>query len=396
MEDRTVRIGLVQTSVSDDLDENLRRSLRCVESVLEKGANIVCLPELYRSPYFPQFESRDASRYAETIPGESTEAFSALARQYHAVIIVPLFERAASGEYYNSAAVIDTDGSLLPVYHKVHIPHDPLFYEKHYFRPGEGYRIYDTKFGRLAVLICYDQWFPEAARAVTLMGAEIIFYPTAIGWICDEVPPEGDWREAWETVQRGHAIANGTPVAAVNRVGREGDLLFWGSSFVCDAFGTVIARAGGDEEILIADLDLAMNQRVREGWGFLRNRCPATYGALLREATPRRLGYHMPAEWERQEAIWLSWPQDSETFQDIEAVERSYIEIIRAVQTGERVDLLVADAAMRTRVESLLSAAGVPLGWIRMHTIDYADVWIRDYGPTFLVNREVGGLAMVD
>ncbi|HZD42916.1 MAG TPA: nitrilase-related carbon-nitrogen hydrolase, partial [Methanomicrobiales archaeon] len=340
------------------------------ESALRRGTRIVCLPEVYRSPYFPQFEHRDASCYAETIPGESTEAFAALARQYHSVIIVPLFERAASGEYYNSAVVIDTDGSLLPVYHKVHIPHDPLFYEKHYFRPGEDYRIYETELVRFAVLICYDQWFPEAARAVTLMGAEVIFYPTAIGWICDELPSEGDWREAWETVQRGHAIANGTPVAAANRVGREGDLLFWGSSFVCDAFGNVIARAGEDEEILIADLDLAINQRVREGWGFLRNRCPSTYGVLQEmpdrsreshtgEQTPRQRGYRMPAEWERHDAVWLSWPHEGETFSDLEGVERSYVDIVRAVSGGERVELLVADDAMRERAGRLLAGAGI-------------------------------------
>ena len=285
MADRAVRIGLVQTSVSCDMHENLAKGLALVRQAAEAGAAIICLPELFRTPYFPQYASGDASAYAEPLPGPSTDAFAPIAREYGVSIIVPLYERGSDGRFYNSAAVVTESGLLLPPYRKVHIPHDPLFYEQNYFTPGGGYSVFECGGVNLAVLICYDQWFPEAARAVTLMGAEIIFYPTAIGRIRGmEDPCEGDWREAWETVQRGHAISNSVHVAAVNRVGAEGDLLFWGSSFVADAFGGILARAGStDEEVLLADIDPDMNTMVREGWGFLRNRRPDTYRLLSRE-----------------------------------------------------------------------------------------------------------------
>ncbi|MCM2466536.1 agmatine deiminase family protein [Methanoculleus oceani] len=397
----TQTIGLIQTAVSDDPDRNLARTLEMARTAIAKGARILCLQELYRAPYFPQYEDTDASAYAETIPGPSTEAFSALAREHGVVIVVPLYERTASGEHYNTAVVIDADGRLLPAYRKVHVPYDPLFYEKNYFRPGDRYRVYDTRHGRIAVLICYDQWFPEAARTVALQGAEIIFYPTAIGHIAGEEPPEGDWREAWETVQRGHAIANSVHVAAVNRVGDEGDIRFFGSSFVADAFGNVLARAGGTgEEILIVEVDLAGNEAVREGWGFLENRRPETYGALTRRFLPGRTpagsGYRMPAEWEPHDAVWLSWPHDRETFPDLAAVERTYIEIIAALRGSEPVDLLVTGEAMRTRIVAVLEEEGVDTGGVRFHFADYADVWFRDYGPTFLINPKAESLAMVN
>jgi agmatine deiminase len=285
MADRTVRIGLVQTTVSGDVHENLARSLILVRQAAEAGAAIICLPELFRTPYFPQYAGGDAAAFAEPLPGPSTDAFAAIAREYCVSVIVPVYERGSDGRLYNSAAVITDSGTLLPPYRKVHVPHDPLFYEQDYFTPGNGYLVFDCGPVKIAVLICYDQWFPEAARAVTLMGAEIIFYPTAIGWIRGmEEPCEGDWRDAWETVQRGHAIANGVHVATVNRVGSERDLIFWGSSFVADAFGGILARAGcSDEEVLLADINPGMNTLVREGWGFLRNRRPDTYRILSRE-----------------------------------------------------------------------------------------------------------------
>ena len=285
MGDRAVRIGLVQTTVSGDSSWNLTHSLTLVREAAEAGAAIICLPELFNSPYFPQYPGGDAAGCAEPLPGPSTDAFAPIAREYDVSIIVPLCERGSDGRFYNSAAVVTGSGPLLPPYRKVHIPHDPLFYEQDYFTPGSRYSVFDCGGLTVAVLICYDQWFPEAARAVTLMGADIIFYPTAIGWIRGmEEPCEGDWRDAWETVQRGHAIANGVHVAAVNRVGAEGDLIFWGSSFVADAFGGILARAGStDEEVLVADIDPDMNTRVREGWGFLRNRRPDTYRLLSRE-----------------------------------------------------------------------------------------------------------------
>ncbi|NLM30198.1 MAG: peptidyl-arginine deiminase [Methanomicrobiales archaeon] len=394
------KIGLIQTAVGSDPDRNLAHTLDMVRAAIREGARVICLQELFQTPYFPQYDDRDASAYAGTIPGPVTRAFSALAREEGVVIIVPLYERTADGEYYNTAVVIDADGELLPPYRKVHIPYDPLFYEKTYFRPGDNYRVYDTRYGRIAVLICYDQWFPEAARVVALQGAEIIFYPTALGSIAgEEEPPEGDWREAWETVQRGHAIANSVHVAAVNRVGEEGDIRFFGGSFVADAFGNVLARAGDGEEVLVVEIDLSMNEFVREGWGFFRNRRPGTYGALTRRIpvgrTPVALGYHMPAEWEPHDAVWLSWPHDRETFPDLAPVEAAYIEMIAALQGSERVNLLVTGDLMRTRVEAMLEEEGVDTGCVTFHTVDYADVWFRDYGPTFVVNRETGSLAMV-
>ena len=397
----TQKIGLIQTAVGDDPDRILAHTLDAARAAIQEGARILCLQELYRTPYFPQYDDRDASAYAETIPGASTRAFSALAREHGVVVIVPLYERTGDGEYYNTAVVIDADGRLLPGYRKVHIPYDPLFYEKTYFRPGDCYRVYDTRYGRIAVLICYDQWFPEAARAVALQGAEIIFYPTALGKIAgEEEPPEGDWREAWETVQRGHAIANSVHVAAVNRVGDEGDIRFFGSSFVADAFGNVLARAGETgEEVLVVEVDLTMNEAVREGWGFFRNRRPETYGMLTRRLppgrTPKALGYHMPAEWEPHDAIWLSWPHDRETFPDLAAAEAAYVEIIAALRGSEIVNLLVTGERMRTRVEAMLEEEGVDTGGVCFHVADYADVWFRDYGPTFVVNRKTGSLAMV-
>ena len=404
-----LRIALIQTAVTPDPQKNLRRTVALVDKALGKDAQVVCLQELFHVPYFPQETGSDALAYAETVPGPSTEAFAALAREHRAVIIVPLCEQGADGVLFNTAAVLDTDGMLLPPYRKVHVPFDPLFYERAYFRPGDCYRLYQTEHARIGVLICYDQWFPEAARAVTLMGAEVIFYPTAIGRIPGgNGQPEGDWREAWETVQRGHAIANGVHVAAVNRVGREGELEFWGSSFACDAFGMVIARASESrEEVLLADLDLSLNGRVREGWGFLRNRRPDTYTALtdegggegapllVRSQSPLRLGYRMPAEWEPHAATWIAWPQDNDTFADLAAVERSYTGIIAALHRDEQVELLVPDRPTEGRVRALLGLAGVDLSRIRFHRQEYADVWFRDYGPTFVVHPEDALLGMV-
>ena len=281
MATRKTVLGLIQSTPAKEPAENLRKGLALVRRAAKKGAKIICLPELYRTPYFPQARRAPANPLAETIPGESTKAFSALAKELGVVIAVPLFER-AGGRYYNSVAVLDADGRLLDTYRKVHIPHDPLFYEQSYFAPGDrGFKVFLTKFAAISVLICYDQWFPEAARASVLGGAEVLFYPTAIGYVRGYRAPEGDWREAWTTVQRGHAIANSVHVAAVNRAGVEGSLRFWGSSFVADAFGNVVKRAGTGEEVLVVPVDLSQNRKVGEGWGFMRNRRPDSYGALV-------------------------------------------------------------------------------------------------------------------
>jgi agmatine deiminase len=266
---------------------NLANAQRLVRQSARKGAEIICLPELYRTLYFPQHAKRDMRGLAETIPGESTQTFSELAKDLGVVVIVPVFEQAGGVKgtrFYNSAVVIDERGRLLPTYRKLHLPHDPLFWEQSYFAPGDtGCRVYKTKFATFAVLICYDQWFPEAARMATLGGADIIFYPTAIGNVVGYRSPDGDWHDAWETVMRGHAIANGVHVVAVNRVGREDRLRFWGQSFTCDSFGKVLKRASATkEDIMLAKLDLSHNRRIREGWGFFRNRRSDIYSAAPR------------------------------------------------------------------------------------------------------------------
>jgi len=279
VKNKFVTIATIQSAVSADLNANLNKTIKLVEQAAKKGAKIICLEELFRTPYFPQYKNAKKENFSETIPGVSTEAFSAIAKKQKVVIIAPIFEKDSSGHFHNSAVVINADGKLMPTYRKIHIPQDPLFYEKNYFEDGDGgYKIYKTKYATFAILICYDQWFPEAARAVKLAGADIIFYPTAIGNIVGEKEKEGDWHDAWETVMRGHAIANSLYVVAVNRTGTEDKLKFWGQSFVCDAFGKIIKKAGKEkDEILISKIDLAKNETISKEWGFMRNRRADTY-----------------------------------------------------------------------------------------------------------------------
>jgi agmatine deiminase len=279
---KKVSIGLIQATVSDDIASNIAKTIERIKEASRRGAQIVCLQELYRTKYFPQEEKQDVSQLAETIPGESTRAFSELAKKNKIVIIAPIFEKHSNGKYYNSAVIIDADGKILGSYRKVHVPNDPLFYEKNYFEAGDsGYSVHKTHYACVGVLICYDQWFPEPARINALKGAEIIFYPTAIGWIKGYTSSDGDWHDAWKTVQRAHAIVNGVHVAAVNRVGEEGQLKFWGGSFVCDSFGKVLKEASDtNEEVLVVKVDLNKNKEIQEGWGFLKNRRPDTYNSL--------------------------------------------------------------------------------------------------------------------
>ena len=279
---KTVSIGLIQTTVSDNIAYNLEKTIDRIEEASHKGAQIVCLQELYRTKYFPQEEKKDVNELAETIPGESTRAFSELAKKKKIVIIAPIFEKGSNGKYYNSAVIIDANGEISGSYRKVHLPNDPLFYEKNYFEQcNSGYSVYKTQYACVGVLICYDQWFPEPARINALKGAEIIFYPTAIGWVKGYTSSDGDWHDAWKTVQRANAIMNGVHVAAVNRVGEEGQLRFWGGSFVCDSFGKVLKEASDtNEEVLVVKVDLNKNKEIQEGWGFLKNRRPDTYNKL--------------------------------------------------------------------------------------------------------------------
>jgi N-carbamoylputrescine amidase len=286
------RIGLVQMACGLDPDANLDHAIDLTREAARQGAQIVCLQELFRSQYFCREEDARLFDLAETIPGPSTERLCPLAAELGVVIIASLFEKRAVGLYHNTAAIIDADGTLLGIYRKMHIPDDPLFFEKFYFTPGDlGFRAFDTKVGRIATLVCWDQWYPEAARLASLTGANILFYPTAIGWHPAEKAQYGAAQhDAWRTAQRAHAIANGIFVAAVNRVGFEGPgvenskdrgLEFWGASFVSDPFGRVLAEASHDrEEILIVECDPALMEEVRRNWPFLRDRRIDAYGGI--------------------------------------------------------------------------------------------------------------------
>jgi N-carbamoylputrescine amidase len=285
-----IKVGLVQTACSPDPKANLNKTLTAVERAARQGAKIICTQELFRSQYFCQSEDHKHFKLAEPIPGPSTQAFQKLARKHRAVIIASLFEKRAAGVYHNTAAIIDADGSLLGVYRKMHIPDDPLYYEKFYFTPGDlGFRAWQTRYAKIGVLICWDQWYPEGARLTAMQGAEILFYPTAIGWHPGEKKKYGALQHnAWETIQRSHAIANGCYVCAPNRVGHEilagvgGEgIEFWGQSFVAGTSGEILAKASADkEENLIVPLDLGHVDTTRRHWPFLRDRRIDAYGGL--------------------------------------------------------------------------------------------------------------------
>jgi Predicted amidohydrolase len=280
---RTVKVGLVQMSCVENPAENMKKAITGVREAAAKGANIVCLQELFRSLYFCIKEEYKAFALAESIPGDSTKQFQSLAKELGIVIIAPLFEKRAEGVYHNSAAIIDADGGYLGKYRKMHIPDDPSFYEKFYFTPGDlGFKSWKTKFGTIGVLICWDQWYPEAARLTALSGAEILFYPTAIGWAEDEeTKAREDQFQAWQMIQRSHAVANGIPVVAVNRVGKEGNLKFWGASFVANTFGELLFQSSHDkEEVNVVEVDLNRSNITRTHWPFLRDRRIDAYGGL--------------------------------------------------------------------------------------------------------------------
>ncbi len=286
--DAHFRIGLIQMSCGLDPNENLAKLQWRAREAAGKGANVICTQELFRTQYFCREENADLFALAEPVPGPTTEALGRLARELKIVLIASLFERRAPGLYHNTAAVIGADGNILGLYRKMHIPDDPLYYEKFYFTPGDlGFRAFDTPYGRIGTLVCWDQWYPEAARAASLQGAAVLFYPTAIGWHPSEKERYGAAQlDAWRTIQRAHAIANGVYVAAVNRCGFEGPpgngIEFWGSSFVADPFGQVIAEAPAEnEEILLADIDTRRIDEVRRNWPFLRDRRIDAYAPLL-------------------------------------------------------------------------------------------------------------------
>lgn len=282
-----IKIGLVQMSCTADKAYNLSKAMEGIRNAHQKGARIICLQELFTSLYFCDEENYDHFSLAEPIPGPSTDALAPLAKELGVVIIASLFEKRAQGLYHNTTAVIDADGSYMGKYRKMHIPDDPNYYEKFYFTPGDlGYKVFKTKFATVGILICWDQWYPEAARITSLMGAEILFYPTAIGWATsqDEATNEEQYN-AWQTIQRSHAVANGVHVVSVNRVGfeQDGRMKFWGGSFVCNPFGSVLQKASHDaEEIMVVEIDTAKTDQYRTHWPFLRDRRIDSYEPITR------------------------------------------------------------------------------------------------------------------
>ena len=284
---RKVAVGLVQMSCSPNKQENLSKAIQKIREAADKGANIVCLQELFTSLYFCDTENYDHFALAESIPGPSTDTLSAVAKELSVVIIASLFEKRAQGLYHNTTAVLDADGTYLGKYRKMHIPDDPAYYEKFYFTPGDlGYKVFETKYAKLGVLICWDQWYPEAARITALMGAEILFYPTAIGWATSQDDATNkEQYNAWQTIQRSHAVANGVHVVSVNRVGYEQDgaMKFWGGSFVSNPFGTLLYLASHDnEEVHVQEIDLDLSDRYRTHWPFLRDRRIDSYQPITK------------------------------------------------------------------------------------------------------------------
>ena len=280
-----VKVGLVQTTCTANKADNLAKAIVKVREAAQKGAQIVCLQELFTSLYFCDEEDHDNFKLAEAIPGPSTDELSAVAAELGVVIIASLFEKRAQGLYHNTTAVLDADGTYLGKYRKMHIPDDPGFYEKFYFTPGDlGYKVFKTKFANIGVLICWDQWYPEAARITALMGAEVLFYPTAIGWATTQDDATNvEQYNAWQTIQRSHAVANGVHVVSVNRVGHEAGIKFWGGSFVANPFGTVLYQASHtDEEVIIQEIDLEKTDYYRTHWPFLRDRRIDSYQPITK------------------------------------------------------------------------------------------------------------------
>jgi len=275
MPHKAVNIGLVQMSCSADPEANFAKTLEKIREAAAQGAQIVCLQELFRSLYFCDVEDYENFKLAEPIPGPSTQALEKLAGELGVVIVASLFEKRTQGIYHNTTAVMDADGKYLGKYRKMHIPDDPGYYEKFYFTPGDlGYKVFDTKYAKIGVLICWDQWYPEAARITSLMGAEVLFYPTAIGWAGSQNQETNtEQYNAWQTIQRSHAVANGIPVVSVNRVGKEGPMQFWGGSFVTNPFGTVVYQAPQDQEVVhVQEVSLELSDSYRVHWPFLRDR----------------------------------------------------------------------------------------------------------------------------
>ncbi|PIN84873.1 MAG: peptidyl-arginine deiminase [Candidatus Diapherotrites archaeon CG11_big_fil_rev_8_21_14_0_20_37_9] len=392
--DGKVKVGIVQMQMNASKEKNLQKAELLIKEAAKKKADIICLPELFNTLYFPQKEHGKGREFAEKIPGKTANKMLELSKKLNVAIVVPFYEKSGSN-YYNTIVVVE-GGKLIGKYRKIHIPHDPLFYEKNYFDEGNsGFKIFKTKKANIATLICFDQWYPEAARISAINGADIIFYPTAIGWIKDYKAPD-NWLDSWITVQRGHSIANGVHVVAVNRVGSEGKLDFWGNSFATDAFGKIIKKAGKKEQVIVTELDLSDNERIREGWGFIRNRRPKEYKEISdeknkkkAEMNPLSQGYKFPAEWETHAAVYLAWPHDIITFPEIEKAENAIAKMIKALQEtkSEKVKLFVTGKNMHKKAEKILLENKVNIKAIDFFEHSYADVWLRDTAPTFITGK---------
>ena len=395
-----VSVAAIQMRCSSDVDDNLNRAMQVIAKAANDGADLICLQELFSSRYFCQSEDHDQFKLAESIPGRTTEALSKAAAQHNVVIVGGLFERRSAGLFHNSAVVFETDGSLVGTYRKMHIPDDPFFYEKFYFTPGDlGFQAISTSVGKLGICICWDQWFPEAARLTALAGAEILIYPTAIGWQADEKEAFGASQlNAWQTMMRSHAIANGVFVVAPNRVGVEDNIEFWGNSFVSDPYGNLLKAAADDaEETLLVECDLDLIETARTHWPFLRDRRIDAYRRIDSTVSglefDKMTCYRMPAEWQPQAATWVAWPHNSDTWpHNLAEAQSEFTELVQTIARCQKVFVLCGGPALQ-QARKAFPASNSNVVLVDIPT---NDAWARDYGPTFVADEADRQLIALD
>ncbi len=395
-----MKIGLIQSKASSDTQQNIENIKKNILTLAQSGAKIICMEELFASIYFPQYPNQNYQNSAVSSSEDWTDEWSRICRQLEIVLIYSFYEKYRK-HFYNSILVFDTDGTILGCYRKNHMPHDPCYWEKDYFEPGNlGYPVFKTNYGTIGVLICYDQWFPEAAREMALQGADIIFYPTSIGHVQSQFPNE-NWKEAWMNIQRSHAIANNVYVASVNRVGVEDQIHFWGSSFVVDPFGSLIQQASTtDEELIVAEVDFSKIQKFRSEWGFYENLRLDSYSNIKKNMQssqkPSALGYFMPAEWHPHDGVWLAWPYDDKECypKNLAKVQDAYLDIIQAIHKSDPVYLVVAKEELLVDVKKRFSNLQLDYSKIFTFVYPYTDIWFRDFGPIYIIQPKWGVRAM--
>ena len=428
MNGKNLSLGIVQMRCSESPESNLEHALEMTEKAASLGARVVCLPELFRSLYFCQEENATYFDLAETIPGPTTTAFEDLAKRLNITILVSLFEQRAAGLYHNTLAVIEGKKGVVGIYRKMHIPDDPKYYEKFYFTPGDlGFKAFETEHANLGTLICWDQWFPEAARLTALLGAEVIFYPTAIGWHPEEKNTHGiQQHNAWEMSMRAHAVANGCFVVAVNRTGFEQTpgsetegIQFWGQSFIAAPDGRVLFRASQDEEAHTGSFckspgDRRVAQRLAifersthrclwrshsalpEKRMTIQSNKSEWVQDLLPSPTPRSLGYQMPPEWAQHKGTWLSWPHNTDTWAGyLSEAERALAEVVSFLCQGEEVHINVLNDEHKEHIARLLQKSS-DYRQVHYHNFPTNDAWCRDHGAVFLTRPDAPRLAAVD